>query len=107
MIVRYQQHQYLDNGSLQYIYTKWDFVNTYFAIRENFGYPQYSEMCNTLDGGCRRLTYRVVSEETGLSTNTLTNYAGQRVNRFDADTLKSLCDYLVCDIGDLIFRVEE
>ena len=54
----------------------------------------------------RRLTYRVVSEETGLSTNILTNYAKQRVQRYDADTLETLCKYFGCEIGDLLVIVE-
>jgi putative transcriptional regulator len=50
----------------------------------------------------RKLTYRTVAKETGLAIDTLTAYMTQRVNRFDKSTLETLCNYLSCDIGDLL-----
>ncbi len=50
----------------------------------------------------RKLTYRTVAKETGLSIDTLTAYMTQRVNRFDKSTLETLCTYLSCDVGDLL-----
>ncbi len=50
----------------------------------------------------RKLTYRTVAEETGLAIDTLTAYMTQRVSRFDKSTLETLCDYLACNIGDLL-----
>jgi putative transcriptional regulator len=50
----------------------------------------------------RKLTYRTVAAETGLAIDTLTAYMTQRVNRFDKSTLETLCDYLYCDVGDLL-----
>jgi putative transcriptional regulator len=50
----------------------------------------------------RRLTYRTVSAETGLSLDTLLSYMTQRVTRYDASTLATLCEYLDCDVGDLL-----
>lgn len=50
----------------------------------------------------RRLTYRVIADETDLSTNTLTSYASQEVKRFDAPTLETFCKYFDCTIGDLL-----
>jgi DNA-binding Xre family transcriptional regulator len=39
----------------------------------------------------RKLTYRLVSKETGLAIDTLTAYMTQKVNRFDRSTLETLC----------------
>ena len=50
----------------------------------------------------RKLTYRTVAKETGLAIDTLTAYMTQRVNRFDKSTLETLCNYLGCDVGDLL-----
>jgi putative transcriptional regulator len=50
----------------------------------------------------RKLTYRAVSKETGLAIGTLTEYMTQRVRRFDKSTLETLCQYLSCDVGDLM-----
>lgn len=50
----------------------------------------------------RKLTYRTVAKETGLAIGTLTAYMTQNVNRFDKSTLETLCDYLSCNVGDLL-----
>ena len=50
----------------------------------------------------RKLTYRTVAKETGLAIGTLTAYMTQNVNRFDKSTLEVLCEYLSCDVGDLL-----
>ncbi len=50
----------------------------------------------------RKLTYRLVAKETGLAIGTLTEYMTQRVRRFDKSTLETMCEYLACDIGDLL-----
>ncbi len=50
----------------------------------------------------RKLTYRTVAQETGLAIDTLTAYMTQRVNRFDKSTLETFCQYLSCDVGDLL-----
>ena len=50
----------------------------------------------------RKLTYRAVAKDTGLAIGTLTEYMTQRVKRFDKSTLETLCEYLACDIGDLL-----
>lgn len=51
----------------------------------------------------RRITYRVISEETGLSTTTLTSYAKQNVKHYAASTLEAMCTFFGCDVGDLIY----
>lgn len=50
----------------------------------------------------RKLTYRTVSKETGLAIGTLTAYMTQKVNRFDKSTLETFCEYLSCNVGDLL-----
>jgi putative transcriptional regulator len=51
----------------------------------------------------RKISYRVLAEETGLSLDTITAYMNQRVSRYDESTLLALCNYLGCEISDLIF----
>ena len=50
----------------------------------------------------RKLTHRVIAEETGLPLSTVTNYMTQRVERFDASTIAALCDYFGVNVGDLL-----
>jgi len=50
----------------------------------------------------RKLTYRTISQETGISTTTLVLYMRQGVGAFDTGTLETLCKYLACQPGDLI-----
>lgn len=55
----------------------------------------------------RRLTYRIIRDETNLSTNTLTSLAKQKVTRFDASVLNALCKYLSCTVGDILEYVPD
>jgi putative transcriptional regulator len=50
----------------------------------------------------RKLTYRTIAQDTGIATSTLTAYATQKVNRFDAPTLEALCKYFDCQPGDIL-----
>ena len=50
----------------------------------------------------RNYTYVDIQEKAGVSTRTLTNYAKGRVNRFDSVTLVALCDWLQCELSDLL-----
>ena len=50
----------------------------------------------------RKLTYRTIALETGISTATLTLYMRQGVKSFDTETIEKLCTYLECQPGDLI-----
>lgn len=47
-------------------------------------------------------TYEDIYEATGISPTTLTNYAKGRVARFDETTLVKLCNWLECDLSDLL-----
>jgi putative transcriptional regulator len=49
----------------------------------------------------RKLTYRTISKETGISTTTLTKYINQG-GGIDAGTLEKLCEYFNCQPGDLL-----
>jgi putative transcriptional regulator len=50
----------------------------------------------------RKLTYRTISQETGISTSTLTKYMGQDVKSFDTATLETLCTYFNVQPGDIL-----
>lgn len=50
----------------------------------------------------RNYTYEEIYAVTGVSPTTLTNYATGRVARFDTPTLVKLCDWLECDLADLL-----
>lgn len=50
----------------------------------------------------RSYTYEDIYRETGISPTSLTNYAKNRVSRFDGVTLTALCDWLECEIADLL-----
>lgn len=50
----------------------------------------------------RNYTYEDIYAATGISPTTLTNYARGGVGRFDATTLIKLCDWLECDLADLL-----
>ena len=55
----------------------------------------------------RKLTYRTIAKETGISPTTLTLYMKQGVGAFDTGTLESLCKYLDCQPGDLIVYTKD
>ncbi len=55
----------------------------------------------------RKLPYRVIAEETGVSTTTLTAYISQKVNRFDAPTLDAFCRYFGCQPGDILVWADD
>ena len=54
----------------------------------------------------RKLTLRTIAQETGVSTNSLTAYNNQDVERFDASVLIAFCKYFHCDVGDILFFQE-
>ena len=55
----------------------------------------------------RNYTYEDIYQLTGISPNTLTSYAKGRVSRYDAKTLTALCDWLDCDLSDLLVYPQE
>lgn len=54
----------------------------------------------------RKLPYRVIAGEIGVSTSTITAYVTQRVTRFDVPTLEAFCRYFNCQPGDLLWFVD-
>jgi len=50
----------------------------------------------------RKLTYRIIAQETGLTVSTLTAYLTQKATRFDGPTLETLCKYFDCQPGDIL-----
>lgn len=50
----------------------------------------------------RSYTYEEIYAVTGISPTTLTSYAQGRVARFDSSTLTKLCDWLECELSDLL-----
>ena len=56
----------------------------------------------------RNITLKEVQKETGIAWTTLQSWAkGNKVTRFDAQIIIKLCDYLKCDIKDLIVYERE
>lgn len=52
--------------------------------------------------GERLLKISKVSEETGISRTTLTNLYYRRNRKISFDVLDKLCEYLNCNVGDII-----
>jgi putative transcriptional regulator len=50
----------------------------------------------------RKLTYRTISKETGLSTSTLTALVSQKIESYASSTIERLCQYFNCLPGDII-----
>lgn len=56
----------------------------------------------------RRLSYHTIQKETGLSISTIQLWMNEEnIKRFDADTVERLCNYLECDLCDLLTIVNE
>jgi DNA-binding Xre family transcriptional regulator len=50
----------------------------------------------------RKLSYRTVAKETGISYSTISRLARNEVTRYTDVMLSSLCGYLACSVGDLL-----
>ena len=50
----------------------------------------------------KKISYEEIKVETGIAASTISAWATNRVKRYDADTIAALCDYLDCEVGDLI-----
>lgn len=56
----------------------------------------------------RKITYKVIQDETGLSSTTiakLLNFRG--IQRIDGTTLDKLCEFFGCQVGDILQYVPE
>lgn len=52
--------------------------------------------------GEKRLKISKISKDTGISRTTLTNLYYGKSNAISFHTLNTLCEYLSCDISDII-----
>jgi putative transcriptional regulator len=43
-----------------------------------------------------------VQRETGIAWSTLNSWANNQVTRYDAPVIQALCEYLDCQVGDLL-----
>lgn len=50
----------------------------------------------------KKLSYRTVAQDAGIPLSVLTEYTGQRVKRYDVNTLEKLCKYFGVQPGDLL-----
>ena len=46
--------------------------------------------------------YEKITRATGIAGSTLSSWASNKVKRFDADTIATLCNFFNCDLKDLI-----
>lgn len=55
----------------------------------------------------RKITRRVMAEETGISLSSVQAWANNTVTRYDAEQIATFCQYLDCGVNDLIVLVED
>ena len=55
----------------------------------------------------RKLTYKVITEETGLSEGVLVRLINSNFERVETPTLNTLCRYFQCGIGELLEYVPD
>lgn len=56
----------------------------------------------------RKITYKVIQDETGLSSTTiakLLNFRG--IQRIDGTTLDKLCEFFHCNVGDILMYMPD
>ena len=59
-------------------------------------------LANKAEGEQRNISLKEVERQTGIAWSTLQSWANNKVTRYDAPVIMALCDYLGCDVGDLI-----
>lgn len=50
----------------------------------------------------RKLSYRVIAEETGLSEGVILRINNSAFTKISTETLEKLCSYFGCTVGDLL-----
>ena len=55
----------------------------------------------------RRISYRAIAQETGLSLATVTAYASGTNTRYDGPTIEAFCRYFGCQPGDILVYSED
>ena len=53
-------------------------------------------------GEQRNIALTDVQRETSIAWSTLNSWANNKVTRYDAPVIQALCEYLNCQVGDLI-----
>ncbi|MGM0602069.1 MAG: helix-turn-helix domain-containing protein [Bacillota bacterium] len=48
-----------------------------------------------------------LSKKTGLDKNTVSNWYNQKVSRFPANTIDTLCKFFDCQVGDLLVYIPD
>ena len=51
-------------------------------------------------------TYEIIRTATGISLNTLSTIANNKIKRVSVDVIDGLLDFFDCEPGDLIVRVK-
>lgn len=55
----------------------------------------------------RNIPLKEVERQTGIAWTTLQSWANNKVTRFDVPVIIGLCDFLNCNVGDLILYERE
>jgi putative transcriptional regulator len=55
----------------------------------------------------RHIPLTEVQRETGIAWTTLQAWANNEVQRFDAPVIAALCEYLGCEVGELLKLINE
>lgn len=55
----------------------------------------------------RVINVATISEETGVSRQTIYQWLRGDVSQFRAETIEALCDYFECDVADLLYIKRE
>ena len=55
----------------------------------------------------RKLPYRVIADETGLSQGVLVRLMGQGFDKVEKGTLNTICTYFGCSVGELLEYVPD
>ena len=50
----------------------------------------------------RNISQRVAAKEMGLAKTTVDRYARNEVSRYDEPIVLAMCEYLECELGDLL-----
>lgn len=57
--------------------------------------------------GERKLSIQKVHEATGISRTTLTDIYHEKVKQMKFETMQKLCDFLNCNVGDLLENIKK
>ena len=55
----------------------------------------------------KNIPLKEVERQTGITWTTLQSWANNKVSRFDEPVIIALCDYLECEVGELLIYRKE